>query len=325
MYKKIDIVLEFDKKRNRKLITPCCNRNNKDGKFVNYKNLNSSYGYCHSCGVATLPPTIYEDEKGQEYMWDNLQKCFKPIVIQLYYKNVTQLYDNHVTQGNSYDKCNNQETKYIENQLVEKFQNNELENNLLKYIRDRYGNENADFVKQLYCIGTSKDKGTVFWNINIDAKVQKVKISYYDINGRRTDFFKVPYKNEDGYYSCLFGEHLISKPENAEKDIILVESEKTAIISSFHLPEYVWLAYGGINGLTERKTKALRGRKVIIVPDISEKAVSVMKEKIDHLKEIGIDAKIWDMTEGKTDEQLKEEGWYNCDLEDIFRDFCSKK
>lgn len=321
MLKKIDVVLEFDKKRNRRLITPCCNRNNKDGKFVNYKNLNSSYGYCHSCGVSTLPPTIYQDEEGQEYIWNKLLNCFEPVVIQLYYKDVTQLYDNHVTRTDLYDKCNNEEINYVDNQLLEKFKNNLPENNLMYYIRFKYGNKSADFVKHLYHIGTSKDKGTVFWNINVDGKVQKAKVSYYDIDGRRTDFFKVPYKNEDGFYSCLFGEHLINKPENANKDIILVESEKTAIISSLHLPEYVWLAYGGINGLTERKIKALIGRKVIIVPDISEKAVSIMREKLDHLKEIGIDAKIWDMTSGKSDEQLNLEGYYNCDLEDIFREF----
>jgi hypothetical protein len=36
---------------------------------------------------------------------------------------------------------------------------------------------------------------------------------------------------------------------------------------------------------------------------------------------MGINAKVWDMTNGKTDEQLKTEGIYNNDLEDIFRKF----
>jgi len=34
-----------------------------------------------------------------------------------------------------------------------------------------------------------------------------------------------------------------------------------------------------------------------------------------------VNAKIWDMTGGKTDLQLKEEGIYNNDLEDFFRQF----
>ena len=32
-----------------------------------------------------------------------------------------------------------------------------------------------------------------------------------------------------------------------------------------------------------------------------------------------INIKIWDMTEGKTDAELKLEANYNCNLEDIFR------
>tara|TARA_R110001592_G_scaffold352878_1_gene651175 strand:+ start:6067 stop:6231 length:165 start_codon:yes stop_codon:yes gene_type:complete len=54
---------------------------------------------------------------------------------------------------------------------------------------------------------------------------------------------------------------------------------------------------------------------------MSNNAVSIMKNKLPYLSELGINAKIWDMTKGKTDHQLKEEGWYNCDLEDFLRKF----
>ena len=131
----------------------------------------------------------------------------------------------------------------------------------------------------------------------------------------------MPYKNEEGYYNCLFGEHLIDLPENKNKSIILVESEKTALVCALNLPEYVWLAYGGINGLTNDKLEVLKGRKIILIPDISSKAVEIMNNKLTHIIEMGIDAKIWNMTNGKTDDQLKKEGWYNCDLEDVFRAF----
>ena len=176
----------------------------------------------------------------------------------------------------------------------------------------------------MYYIGTSKDRGTIFWNINIKQNVQKAKISYYKTEGKRTDYFKVPYKNEDGYFNCLFGEHLIERNENIGKYIILVESEKTALVCAIHLPEYIWLAYGGINGLTSEKLKVLIGYKVVLVPDMSQNAIEIMNKKISYLKELGVDAEIWDMTEGKSDKQLKEEGWYNCDLEDIFRVFANK-
>tara|TARA_R110002073_G_scaffold57778_4_gene146614 strand:- start:4130 stop:5092 length:963 start_codon:yes stop_codon:yes gene_type:complete len=318
MYYKIDPKLEFETKRNTKLITPCCKKNTKDGKFVNYKNLPDNYGYCHSCGVATLPPTIYKNEKGDEFIWNNLEKQYTPIQFQTYYKNVSQLHDARVLQRNT-DKKKKQ--KYIPLSLINRFLNNKTENNLLRYLGRMYGDKKMQLVKKMYYIGTSKDKGTIFWNINIKSKVQKAKVSYYDPNGKRTNYFKVPYKNTDGYYGCLFGEHLINKEENIGKTLVLVESEKTALVCAMHLPEFVWLSYGGINGLTSDKLKVLYGHDVILIPDISENAVSIMKGKMAHLNKFGIKAKIWDMTNGKTDKQLKKEGWYNCDLEDVFRAF----
>ena len=113
--------------------------------------------------------------------------------------------------------------------------------------------------------------------------------------------------------------------DNKNKTIILVESEKTALVCALHLPEYIWLAYGGINGLTMNKLDVLIGHKVILVPDISQNAVSIMNNKLPNLIDLGIDAKIWDMTDGKTDEQLKNEGLYNCDLEDVFRVFAKNE
>ncbi len=61
-------------------------------------------------------------------------------------------------------------------------------------------------------------------------------------------------------------------------------------------------------------------KSVLIIPDMSENAVSIILNKIPFLISLGINVKIWDMTEGKTDEQLKFEGIYNNDLEDVFRE-----
>ena len=55
MFNKTNLNLKFSPKRNFNLLTPFCNRSNKDGKFVNYIELPEIYGYCHSCGKAKLP------------------------------------------------------------------------------------------------------------------------------------------------------------------------------------------------------------------------------------------------------------------------------
>ena len=65
---------------------------------------------------------------------------------------------------------------------------------------------------------------------------------------------------------CLFGEHLL--PQHQDKTVALVESEKTAIICSAMMPQYLWLATGGKSGLTSERLSSLKGRKIIVFPDI---------------------------------------------------------
>ena len=64
---------------------------------------------------------------------------------------------------------------------------------------------------------------------------------------------------------CLFGEHLLHDKVNA--NVALVESEKTAVICSLLLPEYIWLATGGKSRFNDR-LMVLKGRKVTDFPDI---------------------------------------------------------
>ena len=47
-----------------------------------------------------------------------------------------------------------------------------------------------------------------------------------------------------------------------------MESEKTAIICSAMMPQYLWLATGGKSELTSERLSSLKGRKIIVFPDI---------------------------------------------------------
>jgi len=307
--------LTFKNKRDYLLITPCCNKENKDGKFVNYKGFANIYGYCHSCGKSTNPPSTYLDENGNTHNWNTVTQKFES-VSQTSYNNVLQ--DGEIRNTKYYNQLNPEakQSKLIDYKLVIGFKTIFPENNLLQYLRNTYEKEKVDFVKQLYCIGTSKNAGTIFWSINKEGEAQKAKVSYYTKNGKRTDRFEVPYKNSEGYFGCLYGEHLL---KDNRKPIILVESEKTAIVASIEFPEYTWLAYSGINGLTDAKLRVLENERIIIIPDMSQNAVAIMNKKLSKLRSLNIDATIYDITLGKTDEQLKIEGLYNCDLEDILR------
>jgi len=64
---------------------------------------------------------------------------------------------------------------------------------------------------------------------------------------------------------CLFGEHLITSKHD---QVIVVESEKTAIIGSINITDYVWVATGGKSSGVVDKLKVLKNYKVTLVPDI---------------------------------------------------------
>lgn len=283
----------FKKKRDYNIITPCCNKKNKGGKFVNFEDLPNTFGYCHSCGKTTLPKNPNREEFN--------------------------------ISGNSYfNKDSDLITKkkkirYVSESVIWKYYMVSPENNLLLYLRSKYGNEKVNLTKEMYVIGTCERGGTIFWNIDKDLRVKKSKISFYTLDGRRKNMFKVPYKNEDGYYSCLYGEHLLIDDLKGKQIVVLVESEKTAIVGNINMPQYTWLAYGGINGLTNDKVLPLVGHRVLIIPDISRNAVEIMAKKLPNLLKIGINAEIWDMTEGRSDQDLKQLGVYNDDLEDLIR------
>ena len=150
---KIEQKLEFNPKRNYLLITPCCHKSNKDGKFSNYKHLPENYGYCHSCGKAIVPPALYKDDKGAEYIWNDIKKCVEPIVLQMSYTNVIQVSNKPVGHGQTADEIVGRQSKYIPKGLVLRYNSYKPENNLLLYIRKTYGAENTELVKNMYYLG----------------------------------------------------------------------------------------------------------------------------------------------------------------------------
>lgn len=62
-----------------------------------------------------------------------------------------------------------------------------------------------------------------------------------------------------------FGEHLLKT--HPDKVVVLVESEKSAVIGSAIFPDYVWLATGGKSQMREEKLRVLSGRTVLLFPD----------------------------------------------------------
>lgn len=122
------------------------------------------------------------------------------------------------------------------------------------------------------------DGDVIWWQIDRDGVVRTGKVMRYLANGHRdkSDNFPVTWahkhrrlKNQfkgEELKQCLFGEHLLSK--YPDKPVVLVESEKTAVIMSRIYPDHIWLATGGSQGIksVERITPLI-GRKVLLIPD----------------------------------------------------------
>lgn len=77
--------------------------------------------------------------------------------------------------------------------------------------------------------------------------------------------------------------HLLSAYPDSK--VMIVESEKSAIIASHYYPQYLWLASGGCCGcLNQTASQVLKGREVWLVPDLD--AEDRWREKLSMLREI---------------------------------------
>ena len=156
-----------------------------------------------------------------------------------------------------------------------------------------------------YRVGTSKlwPGSCVFWQTDIDGNVRTGKVMLYDAEtGRRV---KEPFNHVTWVHSlfrlpdfylrqCFFGEHLL--PMNRGKPVAIVESEKTALVAAYYLPEYVWLASGGKNGcFNSEALRVLKDHQVILYPDIG--ATDQWRQNLSLLRKLGIEASIFSYLE----------------------------
>lgn len=150
-------------------------------------------------------------------------------------------------------------------------------NHFVKFLINLFGVEVTSQLVSQYFIASSKHwhGSTIFWQIDIQGKVRTGKIMLYSpITGKR---IKEPYNHINWVHStleqsgfelrqCLFGEHLLI---DKTKPVAIVESEKTAIIASVYLPQFIWVAVGSQSNLKAENCEVLTGRTVILFPDLN--------------------------------------------------------
>lgn len=206
---------------------------------------------------------------------------------------------------------------YIDMDIVSRSLKGYPKNKLFQFLSSQFGEAAVMKLMEKYRIGSSKhwDGATVFWQTDRKGRVRTGKIMLYNPEtGKRV---KQPFNHVTWVHSllqksdfhlrqCFFGEHLLAS--NTNSPVALVESEKTALIASYYLPQYLWIASGGKNGcFNEHCLSVLAGRYVVLFPDLG--ATEYWKSKIGLLKEYGIDVRLFDYLEAHASEDERNEGY----------------
>lgn len=189
---------------------------------------------------------------------------------------------------------------YLPIQFLQQAARRYEQNNFYQFLISLFGERIAGRLCQEYLIGTSRHwrGAAIFPQIDKEGNLRQIKIMlHHPQTGKRIKEGATvdQYNKLTGTYDTVvterpcsliygkyidestknlnlqqvfFGQHLLA--EYPDKEVCITESEKTAIIASVYLPQFVWIATGGASGCKWREYdtyKALRGRSVTFFPD----------------------------------------------------------
>jgi hypothetical protein len=281
-----------------------------------YNGMKSRYT-CPNCGAKqSFAKYINSDTK--EYLSDDVGRCNREEKCGYHYTPKQYFSDNKMTEFKPITykpkPTIQKEPDFIEAGLFTQSLKAYDKNNFVSFLIGLFGAEVTNELVAKYYIGTSKkwNGATIFWQIDEQMKVRTGKIMLYNPEtGKR---IKEPYnhfswvhknlnKPDFSLNQSLFGLHLM---KGNRKPIAVVESEKTAIISSVYLPDFIWLATGGLNNLSKSRFEPLRNRKVVLYPDLG--AFDKWSEKTKELKSI-CSISISDLLEQVATEKERDNGF----------------
>ena len=301
--------LERYKNKNQKHECPKCNKRS----FVRYvdeanKYLHSSVGRCDredSCGYHYAPKVYFINNPKEQTDWKPQQTPIrKQASKQIDFIPYSVIHKN-ITNGGRMSDC--------------------------------------DFTDWLYLMFPDKwiKVNTVLWMFLCGKDAQKrIVFSYFDIKGRYRTGKHMAYnpqtgkriKDKEGSVNwthsilkkkgllpesynmqlCFFGEVQLQKPTfHTTSPVAIVEAEKTAVLASILLPDYIWLAAGALGWLNIDKLKPLKGRDIILFPDTSKEGTAFAKWSTiaNEAKRKGYNITVSDLLERLCTPEQKEQGF----------------
>jgi Domain of unknown function (DUF6371) len=168
-------------------------------------------------------------------------------------------------------------------------------NNFIYFLECLFTFEEVQNLIKRFAIGTASDFKTVFWQIDNEGYIRTGRVMLFDkFTGKRS---KVVHQNwihsiliKRGLLKgfelkqCLFGEHQLLIETEKHKTVAIVESDKTAIIASYFMPEFIWMSAGAKGYLNAERMQPLANRKVILFPDTN--AFVEWSEKVKTLRSV---------------------------------------
>ncbi len=300
-----------------------------------YKGMSTRY-HCPDCNKGKTF-SLYIDTETGEHINPNVGRCNRESNCGYHYTPKQYFQDNNISFDTPQPKAYKprpvtpqpKPVSFIPVEVFKASLKGYEANHFVKFLIDLLGVEVASELVSRFFIGTSKhqfaniefpnyksEKGaTVFWQIDTQGKVRTGKIMLYSpTTGKRvkqpfnhiTWVHKALKQPEFELRQCLFGEHLLNVAENKTKPIAIVESEKTAVIASVYLPQFIWLAVGSLTNLKAEKCSVLKGRTVTLFPDLNGfDKWSIKAKELSHLANFTVS----NLLERKATEAERQQGF----------------
>jgi hypothetical protein len=286
-----------------------------------YKGMNTRYR-CPSCQQRDKTYSLYIDTETGEHLHPSVGRCNRESNCGHHYTPKQYFQDNNISFDTPQPKAYKprpvtppqKPVSFIPVEVFKASLKAHESNHFAQFLINLFGVEVASQLVSRYFIATSKhwNGATVFWQIDTQGKVRTGKIMLYSpTTGKRVKNLELPVywvhkalkQPEFELRQCLFGQHLLI---DKTKPVAIVESEKTAVIASVYLPQFIWVAVGSLTNLNAEKCSILKGRTVTLFPDLNgfEKWSSKAKE-LSHLANFTVS----DLLERKATEAEKKQGF----------------
>ena len=250
-----------------------------------YKGMNTRYR-CPTCQQRDKTFSLYIDTETNEHIHPTVGRCNRESNCGHHYTPKQYFQDNNISFDTPQPKAYKprpvtpqpKPVSFIPVEVFKASLKAHETNHFVQFLINLFGVEVASQLVSRYFIATSKhwNGATVFWQIDTQGKVRTGKIMLYSpTTGKRV---KEPYNHINWVHKalkqpefelkqCLFGEHLINQV--LSKPVDIVESEKTAVIASVYLPQFIWVAVGSLTNLNSEKCSILKGLTVTLFPDLN--------------------------------------------------------